>query len=56
LQKTCQSILGREIDKAAFRRRVKGTPDLVELTDEMQRGSHAPAQLYRARDGFTFNG
>jgi ADP-ribose pyrophosphatase YjhB (NUDIX family) len=55
LQKTCQSILGREIDKAAFRRRLKGSPDLVELTGEMQRGSHAPAQLYRARDGFTFN-
>lgn len=55
LQKTCQSILGREIDKAAFRRRLKDSPDLVELTGEMQRGSHAPAQLYRARDGFTFN-
>ena len=55
LQKTCQSILGREIDKAAFRRRLKDSPDLVELTGEMQRGAHAPAQLYRARDGFTFS-
>jgi 8-oxo-dGTP diphosphatase len=55
LQKTCQSILGREIDKAAFRRRLKDSPDLVELTGEMQRGSHAPAQLYKARDGFNFN-
>lgn len=55
LQKTCQSILGREIDKAAFRRRLKDSPDLVELPGEMQRGSHAPAQLYSARDGFTFN-
>jgi 8-oxo-dGTP diphosphatase len=55
LQKTCECILGREIDKAAFRRRLKDSPDLVELAGEMQRGSHAPAQLYRARDGFTFN-
>jgi 8-oxo-dGTP diphosphatase len=55
LQKTCQSILGREIDKAAFRRRLKDSPDLVELPGEMQRGSHAPAQLYRVRDGFTFS-
>lgn len=55
LQKTCQSILGKDIDKAAFRRRVKDHPYLEELKDEMQRGSHAPAQLYRARDGFTFN-
>ena len=56
LQKTCQCILGKDIDKAAFRRRVKDHPYLEELKDEMQRGSHAPAQLYKARDGFTFNG
>lgn len=55
LQKTCQFVLGREIDKAAFRRRLKDSPDLVALPGEMLRGSHAPAQLYRARDGFTFN-
>ena len=55
LQKTCQCILGKEIDKAAFRRRIKDSPHLVELIGEMQRGSHAPAQLYRASDGFTFN-
>lgn len=54
LQKTCQAILGRDIDKAAFRRRLKDSPDLVEVSGEMQRGSHAPAQLYRARDGFAF--
>ncbi len=55
LQKTCQSILGRGIDKAAFRRRVKGLPQLVKLTGELQQGAHAPAQLYRALDGFNFN-
>jgi len=54
LQKTCEVILGRIIDKAAFRRRLKDHPDLRELTGEMQRGSHAPAQLFRARDEFTF--
>lgn len=55
LQKTCQAILGKEIDKAAFRRRLKDSPDLVGLPGEMQRGSHTPAQLYRARDGFKFD-
>ena len=56
LQKTCEAILGRPIDKAAFRRRLKKeVPDLKALTGEVQRGSHAPAQLYRARDGFSFN-
>ena len=54
LQRTCQAILGREIDKAAFRRRVKDSPDLVQLKWEMQRGPHAPAQLYSARGGFEF--
>ena len=54
LQRTCQAILGREIDKAAFRRRVKDSPDLVQLKWEMQRGPHAPAQLYSARGGFVF--
>jgi ADP-ribose pyrophosphatase YjhB (NUDIX family) len=55
LQKTCQSILGKPIDKAAFRRRIDGHPFLEKLTDEMQRGAHAPAQLYRVRDGFFFD-
>jgi len=54
LQKTCEAILGKEIDKAAFRRRLKDSTDLVELPGELQRGSHAPAQLFRARDGFEF--
>ena len=56
LQKTCEAILGKPIDKASFRRRLKKEiPDCVALKDEIQRGAHAPAQLYRARDGFTFN-
>ena len=54
LQRTCQSILAKDIDKAAFRRRLKDHPDLLVVKGEMQRGSHAPAQLYRARDGFVF--
>lgn len=55
LQKTCQSILDKPIDKAAFRRRIDGHPFLEKLTGEMQRGAHAPAQLYRVRDGFAFD-
>ena len=54
LQSTCETILGRTIDKASFRRRVKEHPDLYELKGEMQRGSHAPAQLFKARNEFTF--
>lgn len=53
LQRTCEAILGRTLDKAVFRRRLKGSEDLVE-TDEYERGLQRPAQLYKAREGFTF--
>lgn len=53
LQRTCEAILGRPLDKAVFRRRLKGSADLVE-TDEFERGLQRPAQLYKAREGFTF--
>jgi len=53
LQRTCEAILDRSLDKAVFRRRLKGSTDLIE-TDEYERGLQRPAQLYRARSGFTF--
>ena len=53
LQRTCEAILGRPLDKSAFRRRLRDSPDLVEL-DEFVRGAQRPAQLYRAHDGFRF--
>lgn len=53
LQKTCEVIMGRDLDKSVFRRRLKGSPDLVE-TDEFIRGLQRPAQMYRACDGFKF--
>lgn len=54
LQQTCEVILGRKLDKAAFRRRIKNSPDLIELVGEKKYGSHTPAQLYKARPGFKF--
>ncbi len=53
LQRTCEAILGRTLDKSVFRRRLKGSTDLIEL-DEFIRGAQRPAQLYRAREGFSF--
>lgn len=53
LQRTVEAILGHEVDKSAFRRRIKGSPDLVEL-DEYVRGAQRPAQLFRASDDFSF--
>lgn len=53
LQRTCEAILGRELDKSVFRRRLKGSEDLVEL-DEFERGAKRPAQLWKAKKGFEF--
>lgn len=54
LQRTCEAVLGRQLDKSVFRRRIKDSEDLVEVSGEFVVGSQRPAQLYRARDGFVF--
>ena len=54
LQRNCEAILGHSLDKSAFRRRLKASHYIVELADEFARGAQRPAQLYRARDGFSF--
>lgn len=53
LQHTCEAILGHALDKSVFRRRLRGSRDLVEL-GEFVGGAQRPAQLYRASDGFSF--
>lgn len=53
LQRTCEAILGRPLDKAVFRRRLKESLDLIAL-EEYEGGRQRPAQLYRAAPGFTF--
>ena len=54
LQRTCEAVLARPLDKSVFRRRLKDSEDIVELAGEFAVGSQRPAQLYRARDGFVF--
>ena len=46
LQAVYQTVLGREIDKRNFRKKVLGL-GMVTETEGMRRGSHRPAQLYR---------
>ncbi len=55
LQRTCEAILGHPIDKSVFRRRLRGLsePDLVR-SGEFVGGAQRPAQLYRAREDFSF--
>jgi 8-oxo-dGTP diphosphatase len=47
LQTTYEAILGHELDRRNFRKRMLGT-ELIEPTEEVRRkGAHRPARLYR---------
>ena len=54
LQRTCEAVLGRLLDKSVFRRRLKDSEELVELAGKFVVGPRHPAQLYRARESFVF--
>lgn len=60
LQNVCEIILAQgdgeasALDKGAFRRRFAGSPDIVELPGEFERGAQRPAQLFRASPSFRF--
>ena len=62
LQRTCEAILGHELDKSVFRRRLKPeiekqppeVSDLVEVDGLKELGHQRPAKLYSAREGFVF--
>lgn len=48
LQRTYELVLGRELEKKAFRTRMLAA-DLLEALPRMQVGANRPAQLYRLR-------
>ena len=54
LQRTCEAILGRPLDKGAFRRTIKDAPALLPVPGEFLRGAQRPAQIYRTAAGFEF--
>lgn len=54
LQRACEAILGRPLDKGAFRRTIRNNPNLALLEDEFVRGPQRPAQLYQAAGSFRF--
>jgi 8-oxo-dGTP diphosphatase len=50
LQRACEAVSGRRIDKRNFRKKLASL-DMVEATGEMrQDGAHRPAKLFRVRD------
>ncbi len=49
LQATYEAILGRDLDKSAFRTRMLSAA-FIEPTGEQRTGANRPAQLYRLKD------
>lgn len=54
LQRTCEAILVRALDRGAFRRTIKDAPALRPVDGEFRQGPQRPAQLYRTAAGFEF--
>lgn len=48
LQQTYEKVLGHRLDKSAFRRKINEL-DFLEKTQEVRKGVHRPAQLFRIR-------
>jgi 8-oxo-dGTP diphosphatase len=47
LQKLYESVLGNELDKRNFRKKVLSFDLLIPLDEKLREGPHRPAQLYR---------
>jgi 8-oxo-dGTP diphosphatase len=54
LQSAVEAILGTDLEKSAFRRRLKEDRSFVPIEGSFRTGRQRPAQLYRAADGFVF--
>jgi 8-oxo-dGTP diphosphatase len=55
LQRACEAILERALEKSAFRRRLRGDPSMVPIEGEFLRGAQRPAQVFRATGAFRFD-
>lgn len=51
LQSVYERILGRRLDKSAFRKRIAEADFVEPIPGEMRRASNRPAQLYRVKRG-----
>jgi len=49
LQALCEALLGKELDKSSFRRKLDERKLVAPIDGEMRTGAFRPAQLYRIR-------
>lgn len=54
LQRTCEAILHRPLDKSVFRRQLKDVRDLMPTGKMTEGGRSRPAQLYKASETFAW--
>lgn len=55
LQRVCEAVMGKQLDKGSFRRRLRSEKTLIEIAGEFERGAYRPAQLFQAVPGFRFD-
>jgi 8-oxo-dGTP diphosphatase len=55
LQRVCEIVLEKRLDKGSFRRRLRSEETFVEVAGEFEGGANRPAQLFRATPGFRFD-
>ena len=55
LQRVCEIVLDKRLDKSSFRRRLKSDETFTEVSGEFERGANRPAQLFKAVPGFRFD-
>lgn len=53
LQQVYETILGRHVDKSAFRKRIKEGDFLEAIEGKQRHASNRPAQIYKMREGQT---
>jgi 8-oxo-dGTP diphosphatase len=51
LQQVYETVLGRKVDKSAFRKRIMDADFLDEVPGKQRHASNRPAQIYKLREG-----
>jgi 8-oxo-dGTP diphosphatase len=55
VQRVCEAVMGKQLDKSSFRRRLRSDESLVEVEGKFELGANRPAQMFRMIPGFRFD-
>jgi len=54
LQQTYEFVIGKKLDKSAFRKYIKDFDMVIEVVGKMRHGSNRPAKLYCVKDALVY--